>query len=493
MPAHRHSISELSRLIRARELAATDVTRSALDRIARSDPGIGAFLQTFPDEALARAAQIDDRLRAGDDPGPLAGVPVAVKDNICTTLGRTTCASRMLENYRSPFNATAVSRLLDAGAVIVGKTNLDEFAMGSSTENSALGVTRNPWDPSRVPGGSSGGSAAAVASGMVPGALGSDTGGSVRQPAAFCGVVGLKPTYGRVSRWGLVAYASSLDQIGTIATSVTDTALLLSTIWGFDELDSTSTDAPAPDLIAQLDSPFDPLRLGVPSQARSPSNHPAVNRAFDDAVATFKALGAAIVEIELPHLDYAIASYYIVALAEASSNLARFDGVRYGRRAPLAPADDLFDLYARSRAQGLGREVQRRIMLGTYALSSGYYDAYYLTALKARRLITQDFDSAFARAGCHAVLTPTTPSPPFSLGEKTSDPVLMYLEDAYTVPVNLAGLPAISLPCGFTEVDGTTLPIGLQLIAPAFQEPRLLRIARMYESASGLSDRIPGG
>jgi len=488
---HQRPISDLAHSVASRAASAVEVARASLETIAQRDVAIGAFLQRLSDDALDQAARVDRRVAAGEGASlPLAGVPLALKDNICTSFGRTTCACRLLENYRSPFTATAAQRLIDAGAVIVGKTNLDEFAMGSSTENSALGVTRNPWDPSRVPGGSSGGSAAAVAAGMVTAALGSDTGGSVRQPAAFCGLVGVKPTYGRVSRWGLVAYASSLDQIGTLTTSVHDAARLLGAICGHDPLDSTSAQVPMPDLLADLDAPVKGLRLGVPRQARNAANHPSVNESFAKAVETFRAAGAAIVDVDLPNLDHAIGSYYIVALAEASSNLARFDGVRYGRRAELGPDDTLADLYARSRAEGFGPEVQRRIMLGTYVLSSGYYDAYYLTALKARRVIKGDFDRVFSAAatgpGCDAVLLPTTPSPAFKLAEKTSDPIQMYLEDIYTVAVNLAGLPAASVPCGFAVADGKQLPLGLQIICPAFEEAKLLRIARMFERGAGL-------
>jgi aspartyl-tRNA(Asn)/glutamyl-tRNA(Gln) amidotransferase subunit A len=468
-----------------RRLGAHEYCRALLDRTAALDLALGCYLEMFAERALDRAREIDSRQGMGEYLGPLAGIPIAIKDNICTDFGRTTCGSRMLADYRSPFAATAVGRLERAGAVITGKTNLDEFAMGSSSENSALSITRNPWDTSRVPGGSSGGSAAAVAARLVPAALGSDTGGSVRQPAAFCGVVGLKPTYGRVSRWGLVAYASSLDQIGPITRSVADAALLMETIAGRDPLDSTCADRDAPSLLASLDEPITGLRIGVPRECRSPQNHPAVAQALDRAAAAFRDVGATVVDVDLPHLKYGIAAYYIIATAEASSNLARFDGVRYGHRAALAPGEELFDLYARSRAEGLGIEVQRRIMLGTYALSSGYYDAYYLTALKARRLIQRDFVNLFSGpAPCDALLMPTAPTPAFKIGEKSSDPLTMYLEDVYTVTANLAGVPAISLPAGFAEVDGKRLPVGVQLLGPMFAEDRLLRAARMYEQTS---------
>ena len=479
--------AQLARAIAARSISATDAARAAFDAIDRLDPTLKCFLQTFPDQAMARAGAIDEALARGEEVGPLAGVPVALKDNICLDYGRTTCASRILEHYQSPFSATAAQRLIDAGAVVVGKTNLDEFAMGSSTENSAFFPTRNPADPSRVPGGSSGGSAAAVAAGIVPFALGSDTGGSVRQPAGLCGIVGFKPTYGRISRWGLVAYASSLDQIGPLGQSVADVALAMNAIGGFDPLDSTSVDTPQVDYLAELDVPVEELRIGVPREARSDANHPGINDALARTADHYQRLGAQIMEIELPHLQYGIAAYYIVAPAEASSNLARFDGVRYGRRAALGPGDDLMALYARSRAEGFGPEVQRRIMLGTYALSSGYYDAYYLTALKTRRLIKRDFDRAFSTEdvgpGVHAILMPATPHPAWKLGAKSSDPLAMYLEDVYTVTVNLAGLPAITIPAGTVDEGGTALPVGMQLIGGAFDDPRLLRIARMGEAS----------
>lgn len=497
---HELPLRDIAAKVSRREVSAAEVVQSSLNAVASTDGSIGALLQVFPELAAERAAAVDARVGKGDAGAmPLAGVPVVLKDNICTDFGRTTCACRMLENYRSPFTATAAQRLMDAGAVVIGKSNLDEFAMGSSTENSALGKTRNPWDPARVPGGSSGGSAAAVAARMVPAALGSDTGGSVRQPAAFCGLVGIKPTYGRVSRWGLVAYASSLDQIGPLTTSVADAAAVLQAICGFDPLDSTSSEAAMPDLLTNLDTPVPGLRVGVPRQARSHANHASVDEAMRRAQAVLEAAGAEVVEIDLPRLEHGIAAYYIVALAEASSNLARFDGVRYGRRAELGATDTLFDLYAKSRAEGLGAEVQRRIMLGTYALSSGYYDAYYMTALKARRLIKNDFDAAFglgaagtrAPSGVHAVLMPTAPTPAFKTGEKTSDPIEMYLEDIYTVPVNLAGIGAVSLPGGFAETGGVRLPVGVQVICPAFEEATMLRVARMLEAGLALGEVRP--
>jgi aspartyl-tRNA(Asn)/glutamyl-tRNA(Gln) amidotransferase subunit A len=474
-------------------MSAQESVRAALERAAAAK-GLNAFLQLFEEGSLAAARAVDERVSRGENL-PLAGVPVALKDNLCLgpdvaggayAGGRTTVGSRMLEQYESPYTATAVRRLAEAGAVIIGKTNLDEFAMGSSGENSAFGPTRNPWDESRVPGGSSSGSAAAVAAGVVPAALGSDTGGSIRQPAGYCGLVGVKPTYGRVSRYGLVAFASSLDQIGPLTRTVEDAAAVLSVICGPDALDATSADRAMPDLVRDLDTPVKGLVLGVPRQAFNAANHSAVLEALDRAIKVFTADGARIVEIDLPHTDYGIAAYYIVAPAEASSNLARFDGVRYGKRESGAGGgskDALFDLYASSRARGFGPEVQRRIMLGTYVLSAGYYDAYYLAALKARRKIKSDYDAAFDPAGeaCHAILMPSSPGPAFRLGEKTTDPLAMYLEDLYTVGVNLAGLPGVTVPGGFAEVEGKRLPVGLQLIGPAWGEGELLRIARMLE------------
>lgn len=450
-----------------------------------------SFISVFDGDA-ANGAKSQARAIDSDGSGTnklLAGVPVALKDNLCLSWGKTTCASNILRNYESPYTATAVQKLIYAGAVIIGKTNLDEFAMGSSCEHSCFGPTFNPWDTSRVPGGSSGGSAAAVAAGIVPLALGSDTGGSVRQPASHCGIVGVKPTYGRISRYGLVAYASSLDQIGTLTRTVEDAALALSVICGHDPLDTTSSQEPLPDLLGSLETPLDGLRLAVPRQARSDANHPEVARVFEETIATYKKLGATIVDVELPLLDHGIAAYYIVAPAEASSNLARFDGVRYGHRAKLEPGDDLFDLYCKSRSEGFGPEVQRRIMLGTHVLSSGYYDAYYNTALKVRRRIKQDFDRVFS--DCHAVLMPASPSPAWKVGEKTADPLAMYLEDVYTVTINLAGLPAMSIPAGFAAVEGKQLPVGVQIVSPAFDEARMLRIARQFEQATDWHRRAP--
>jgi aspartyl-tRNA(Asn)/glutamyl-tRNA(Gln) amidotransferase subunit A len=468
--------------VASRKISAEELTRAALARIASVEPKVDAFLSVFEDPSLSAAREVDGGARTG----PLAGVPVAVKDNLCMRVGRTTCASRILENFRSPYDATVIRKLSAAGAVIVGKTNLDEFAMGSSTENSAFKVTRNPWDTDRVPGGSSGGSAAALAAGMCLGALGSDTGGSVRQPAALCGVVGIKPTYGRVSRYGLVAYASSLDQVGCFGRTVTDAAALLQVIAGPDPMDSTCHPDPPPDYLATVNQRLDGLRIGIARQYQAAEGiDAAVRRATEDAIDTYKKMGASIVSVDLPHTQYAIAAYYIIAPCEASSNLARYDGVHFGHRTDRA-VKDIVELFSRSRAEGFGPEVQRRIMIGTYALSSGYYDAYYLRALKIRRLIKQDFDRAFEQ--CDVILCPTSPTPAFRIGEKTADPLAMYLMDVFTVTANIAGIPGISIPAGFTDgsdSNGQPLPIGLQLLGPAFGEETLLRAARMYEAAAG--------
>ena len=477
------TLTQLRDAIAVKQVSAVEATRAYLDRIEKIDPTLSAYREVYTDRALARAAEVD----AGGITGPLAGVPIAIKDLLCTDYGATTCSSKILENFHSPYMATAVRKLEDAGAVIIGKTNMDEFAMGSSCENSAFGPTRNPWDTNCVPGGSSGGSAAAMAADMCAGAIGTDTGGSIRQPAAYCGVVGLKPTYGRISRWGLVAFASSLDQIGPITRTVADAALLLQVMAGHDALDSTSADVPVPDYTAELGR-LDPktLRIGLAKQYMSADNHPQVNQAVERALAALQSQGATVVDVAMPHTKYGIPTYYIVATAEASSNLARYDGVHYGHR--TAHADDLVDLYARSRAEGFGDEVKRRIMLGTYVLSSGYYDAYYLRALKVRRLIKNDFDAAFDK--CDVLLTPTAATPAFKLGEKVDDPLAMYLNDIYTVNVNLAGIAAISLPAGLTSVSENgdrPLPLGVQLIGSAFGEQKLLQIANLLEESMMLA------
>ena len=465
---------EIRDAIRTRRQSAREVCQGALDRVAALDPALHAFNTIVADRALARADGIDrepDRWRDA----PLAGVPVALKDNLCTRGVRTTASSKMLEQYVPPYDATAVARLEEAGAVVIGKTNCDEFAMGSSNENSAFGPVRNPWATDRIPGGSSGGSAAAVAAGIVPIALGSDTGGSIRQPAAMSGVVGLKPTYGRVSRYGLIAFASSLDQIGPLTRRVRDAAITLRALAGADSADATSAPEEVPDYEAALTGDVRGLRVGVPGRLMATGVDAEVARAFADAVDLFAARGATVVDVELPHAPHAIATYYLVATAEASSNLARFDGVRYGFRADMKD-EGLRAMYAGTRGRGFGAEVKRRIMLGTYVLSAGYYDAYYLKAQQVRTLILRDYARAFERVD--VVAMPTSPTAAFRLNEKSSDPLQMYLADVFTVSANLAGLPAISVPCGFTS---ERLPIGLQLTGRPFDEATLLRAADAYE------------
>ncbi len=466
------------------QTTAEALTASFLEVIRRRDPQVRAFLYVNEAAALEMARAVDAKRRRGEPVGALAGLPVAVKDVLCTAGQPTTCGSKILQHFVPPYDAHAISRLRAADAVLLGKTNMDEFAMGSSTENSAYQITRNPWDLERISGGSSGGSAAAVAAGEAPLALGTDTGGSIRQPAALCGVTGLKPTYGRVSRYGLVAFASSLDQVGPFATSVTDAALLLEVIAGHDPRDSTSVAKPVPPYSQTVNQPVRPLTLGVAREYFGAGLDPEVEQCVRAALRVYEDLGATIREISLPHSPYAIATYYLVATAEASSNLARYDGVHFGHRA--AGYQDLIDMYCRSRGEGFGEEVKRRVMLGTYALSSGYKDAYYLKALKVRRLIKEDFDRAFAE--CDAILGPTTPTAAFKVGEKVEDPLAMYLADVYTISANLAGLPGISIPCGFT---GAGLPVGLQILAPAFEEEKLLRVARMYEQATVWHRRRP--
>jgi aspartyl-tRNA(Asn)/glutamyl-tRNA(Gln) amidotransferase subunit A len=464
--------------VRQGAITAEQVVRASLARIERYNPAVNAFTQVFADEAIKAAAGIDQRRKQGLAIGSLAGVPMGVKENICTVEGYTTAGSRMLASYRSPFAATVVQRACREGAIVVGKTNMDEFGMGSSTERSIFGITRNPHDLACIAGGSSGGSAAAVAAGMVPIALGTDTGGSIRQPASHCGVYGIKPTYGRASRWGLVAYASSLDQAGVLAGDVRDAAHALNAICGHDELDATSAQIESPDIVDRFEHDLNGAVIGVPRGIEA-ANHAAVNQTFAATQDQIRSLGARLVPVDLPDGQRCIAAYYLIAMAEASSNLARFDGIRYGHRASERKGDSVHDLMARSRAEGFGEEVQRRIMLGTHALSSGYYDAYYLTALKVRRLIKNAFDLAFEALGCHAILMPAAPGPAFAIGAKQSDPVAMYLEDVYTVSVNLAGLPAIAVPAGGASNRQRVLPIGMQLIGPALSEGTLLRLARM--------------
>ena len=467
------------------EVSARELTDHHLERIAAVDPTLHAFLEVTAERARADADRIDAARAAGDALPPLAGVPLAIKDNLCTRGIRTTCSSRMLANFVPPYEATVTERLWNAGAVLLGKTNLDEFAMGSSTETSAFGPTRNPWDPERVPGGSSGGSAAAVAAGECVASLGSDTGGSIRQPASFCGVVGLKPTYGRVSRWGLVAFASSLDQVGPFTTSVADAAELLEVIAGADPRDATCLKVPVPAYAAGLEGPLQGLRVGLIRQCFLEQGlDPQVKASVLAAADQLQALGCELLEIDCPRFDDGIATYYVIAPSEASANLARYDGVKYGHRSEGAAS--LAEMTARSRAEGFGDEVQRRILIGTYALSAGYVDAYYRKAQQVRTLIRQDFDRAFARVD--VLLSPTSPSTAFRFGAHADDPLAMYLADLLTIPANLAGLPAISLPCGFDEAG---LPIGLQLIAGVLEEEKLLRVAHQYERAARVMEQRP--
>jgi aspartyl-tRNA(Asn)/glutamyl-tRNA(Gln) amidotransferase subunit A len=486
------TVTAIAEAVRTGARTATDVCRQALDRIASADPSLRAFNTVAGERALARAASIDADRQTWRD-APLAGVPIALKDNICTRGLRTTASSRILDTFVPPYDATVVSRLEAAGAVVVGKTNCDEFAMGSSNENSAFGPARNPWALDRTPGGSSGGSAAAVAAQLAPVALGSDTGGSIRQPAGLCGIVGLKPTYGRVSRYGLIAFASSLDQIGPLTRTVRDAALTLNVIAGHDSCDATTVPQPVPDFTAALTGDIRGVRIGVPRALVGDGVDAEVAWAFTTAIQAMAARGATIVDIELPHASKAIAVYYLVATAEASSNLARFDGVRYGFRAKpasvgsgLSRTFSLQEMYTQTREEGFGPEVKRRIMLGTYVLSAGYYDAYYLKAQQVRTLILRDYDRAFERVD--AVAMPTTPTPAFKIGEKVDDPLQMYLGDIFTVSANLAGLPAISIPCGFTT---TQLPVGLQLTGRRFDESTLLRIADAYERDTEWSTHTP--
>ena len=469
--------------LRKHELSSQELTLAAFQRIGDTDDKIHAFITLCRDAALEQAKQADERLKRGGNIPPLLGIPIALKDIFVTEGVLTTCGSKILGNFVPPYDGTAVKKLKERGAVIVGKTNMDEFAMGSSTENSALAVTRNPWNLERVPGGSSGGSAAAVAADQCIAALGTDTGGSIRQPAACCGVVGLKPTYGCVSRYGVIAFASSMDQVGPLTKDVRDCALMLEAIAGHDPADSTSADRPVPRYSDAITGDVEGLRLGVPKEYFITGIAPEIEQAVHDAIRLIEKNGAVVEEISLPHTEYAVAVYYIIATAEASSNLARYDGMRFGHR---AGGKDLLETYMLSREEGFGAEVKRRIMLGTYALSAGYYDAYYLKAQRVRALIKQDFDAAFQR--CDAILTPTAPTTAFKIGEKTQDPLQMYLSDIYTISVNLAGLPALSLPCGF---DGGGMPIGLQIIGKQFDEATILRLAYAYEQATEWHRRKP--
>lgn len=477
MELWRLTIHEAHQLLRRREISAVELTKAVLERLSEVEDKIKAFLTITDELALKMAGEADRLLAAGENITPLTGIPVAIKDNMCTKGIRTTCASKILYNFVPPYDATVVVKLKEAGAVFVGKTNMDEFAMGSSTEFSGFYPTRNPWDLERVPGGSSGGSAAAVAAGECLAALGSDTGGSIRQPAAFCSIVGMKPTYGRVSRYGLIAFASSLDQIGPMTRDVTDCALLLNIISGHDPHDSTSIPQPVPDYAQALVADVKGMRIGLPREYFGEGIDPQVAELVRKVADVLADAGAEVVELSLPTTDYALAAYYIIAPAEASSNLARYDGVQYGYRAPVT--EDIVSMYSRTRKEGFGREVKHRIMLGTYTLSAGYYEAYYLRAAKVRTLIRQDFERAFGQ--CDVLLTPTSPVPPFKLGERTDDPLLMKMSDLCTIPANMAGLPAISVPCSF--LNG--LPIGVQFIGKVLDEMTLLRVAYTYEQLSG--------
>jgi aspartyl-tRNA(Asn)/glutamyl-tRNA(Gln) amidotransferase subunit A len=481
---HLQTLSQMAEGLKSGRYSATELTRSLLARISEAQPRLNAFISIETERALA-AAGAADALRAAGKAGALAGLPIAHKDIFCAAGSRTTCGSRMLANFVSPYDATVVAKLRQAGVVVLGKTNMDEFAMGSSNETSHFGPVHNPWDLTRVPGGSSGGSAAAVAARLVPAATATDTGGSIRQPAALCGVTGLKPTYGRVSRYGMIAFASSLDQAGVIAAGAADVALLLGAMAGFDPRDSTSVDLPVPDYVAGLERPLKGLKVGLLKEFFDKGLDPAIEALLRTAIAQLKAAGVEFREVSLPNLPLSVPTYYVVAPAECSSNLARFDGVRYGYR--CENPRDLKDLYERSRGEGFGAEVKRRIMTGTYVLSAGYFDAFYIKAQKVRQLIAQDFARAFGQVDL--LLGPTTPTPAFELGAKTSDPVTMYLNDIYTIGANLAGLPAISVPCGFSE----RLPVGLQLIGPHFSEERLLNVAHRYQSETDWHTQIPDG
>jgi aspartyl-tRNA(Asn)/glutamyl-tRNA(Gln) amidotransferase subunit A len=481
---HQLTLAEIARGLADKKFSSEELTRTLLARIAQLDPQLNSFISVTEQQAIEQAQAADAR-RAQGETGVLLGAPLAHKDLFCTQGVRTSCGSRMLDNFKAPYDATVVAKLAAAGAVSLGKLNMDEFAMGSANENSHYGPVKNPWNLAHVPGGSSGGSAAAVAARLLPVATGTDTGGSIRQPAAFTNLTGLKPTYGRVSRWGMIAYASSLDQAGVLGRTAEDCALLLQGMAGFDPKDSTSIDEPVPDYSASLNGSLQGLRIGLPKEYFGEGLDPRIAQLVHESVKALEKLGAVVKEISLPNMQHAIPAYYVIAPAEASSNLSRFDGVRFGYRCEN-PAD-LTDLYKRSRAEGFGPEVQRRIMVGAYALSAGYYDAYYLQAQKIRRLIKNDFMNAFAEVD--VILGPTTPNPAWKLGAKNADPVSAYLEDVYTITANLAGLPGLSMPAGF--VDG--LPVGVQLLAPYFQEGRLLNVAHQYQQASDWHTRAPEG
>jgi len=483
MELYQKTIHEIAADLKAKKVSSVELTKATMAHLKAVEPKVQSFITVTEEAALAQAAEADKRLASGNDVTPLTGVPLGIKDLLCTKGVQTTCASKMLEGFKPPYNATVVERLNAAGAIMVGKTNMDEFAMGSSTESSYYQKTKNPWNLSCVPGGSSGGSASCVSADQAFASLGSDTGGSIRQPAALCGIVGLKPTYGRVSRYGLIAFASSLDQIGPMTKDVEDCALMMNAIAGHDPKDSTSADVAVPDYTTEMKKSIKGLKIGIPKEFFPEGMNPEVTEATKKAIEQLKSLGAEVHEISLPHSPYSLAAYYVLAPSEASSNLARYDGVRYGLR---VPGENIVEMYSKTRAAGFGPEVKRRIMLGTYALSSGYYDAYYLKALKVRRLIKQDYDQAFAKVDI--IVTPTVPNPAFKFGEKTDNPLTMYLEDIFTISINIAGLPALSLPCGISKTD---LPIGLQMIGKPFDEATLLKAAYAYEQSTDWHKRKP--
>ena len=484
MELYSKTLSEIAKDIKNKKITIKEVLDSVYKRIEEVEPKVGAYITLTKNEAYKRADELQEKLDKGEDIGLLGGVPIAIKDNICTKNVKTTCASKMLENFEPIYNATVIEKLEDAGAIMIGKTNMDEFAMGSSTETSYFKKTANPWDVERVPGGSSGGSAACVSADMAYAALGSDTGGSIRQPASYCSVVGLKPTYGLISRYGLIAFASSLDQIGPFGKTVEDAAIMLNVIAGHDKKDTTSADLEKKDYTKSLVNDVKGMKIGVPSSFVNDGINKDVKEAYDNSVNTLKELGAEIVDVKLEYAKYSLATYYIIATAEASSNLGRYDGIRYGHRAK--EFSDLIDLYTKSRTEGFGDEVKRRIMLGTYVLSSGYYDAYYKRAQQVRTLIVEDFKKTFE--SCDAIMIPTAPNTSFKMGEHSTNPLEMYLEDIFTVPVNIAGLPAISIPGGFAS---NGMPIGLQLITKAFDEEKLLQIAYTYEQNTEFSKKKP--
>ncbi len=475
---------ELHEKLKKKEITSLELTEAFLKRIDAIDSKIKAFITVTKEDAIKQALEADKRISSGKDITPLTGVPISVKDIFCTKGILTTCASKILNNFVPPYDATVIKKLKEAGAVILGKNNMDEFAMGSSTENSAFFVTKNPWDTERVPGGSSGGSAASVSAGECAGSIGTDTGGSIRQPASCCGIVGLKPTYGRISRYGMIAFASSLDQAGPLTKDIKDCAIMLNAMAGYDPQDSTSIDAPVPDYTKALTKDIKGLKIGIPKEYFIKGLDSDVEKAVKEAIEVLKKQGASVVDVSLPHTDYAIAVYYLVATAEASSNLARYDGVKYGSRAK--DSKNLMDMYCKTRDEGFGPEVKRRIMLGAYSLSAGYYDAYYKKASQVRTLIKRDFEEAFKK--CDVILTPTAPTPAFKIGEKTADPLTMYLSDIFTISCNLAGIPGLSVPCGFTKDN---LPIGLQILGKPLDEETVLKTAYSYEQATDWHKKRP--